>query len=466
VPLSSHDPFRSGRHIGAAADASAIIRLLNYREGDTLRYSVALLKGELIGGDSISVVNTSASPPRPMQGLVHKGRFKVLCELTPGVNRLQLKSGSTEMVLTLLYVPQTNPYIVRLIYMTDEAGDTHYQSPRKDDPQNYQDRLSTAMKLMQTMTAERMDELGFGRRTFNIELDGVGPVRVHLVKGQKPAAEYYKLNDQLWYRQVASEVEKIHPTTRAKNVVIAAYTRFDPETGKMLGHTALGGGGQGLFGSGNLFTWPASIAEAQAAFMDTTPIDRKKVMSDSVGRHTFWGAASTTIGATLHEMGHTFGLPHTNDRLDIMTRGFDHFNRVFTFVDPHSAANPKPIEFNERDVAAFTPISAAALITSPWFALDAPPPAGANKITVAINKKDQKIVATSPLGIRYIGGRKSGDMHHFAAPPASQPAPTIFRADLEPFLKAIGEKGNLVILDSAGHRRETVLVDLPAEKEE
>ena len=49
--------------------------------------------------------------------------------------------------------------------------------------------------------------------------------------------------------------------------------------------------------------------------MDTTRINPKEFMSDSIFRHTYWGAASTTIGATLHEMGHTFGLPHTNDGL-------------------------------------------------------------------------------------------------------------------------------------------------------
>jgi hypothetical protein len=349
--------------------------------------------------------------------------------------------------------------------MTDSTGSTLYQTPRKDDPQNYRERLGTALRLMQTMTAERMHDHGFSRRTFHIEQDAAGQVKVHLFKGKKSAEEYYRLPDQAWYREVAAEVEKEHPTGKAKNVVIAAYTRFDPKTGKTRGHTALGGGGQGLFGSGNLFTWPDSIAAAQAAFMDTTPIDHKEFLSDSVGRHTYWGAAATTIGATLHELGHAFGLPHSNDRFDIMTRGFDHFNRVFTFVDPGSAANRQPIEFADCDVAAFAPISAAALVTSPWFALDKPAAAGPNEIQVVFDRKQQKIVATSPLGVRYVGGRKNGDMRHFAAPPAGQPAPTTLAVAAEPFLKAVGEGGDLVVLDSAGHRRDVPLARLP-EKEE
>jgi Putative peptidase family len=350
--------------------------------------------------------------------------------------------------------------------MTDKSGNTDYQSPRADDPQNYQAKIATALTLMQTFTAERMHELGFGRQTFNLERDVAGKVKIHVVKGAKDAEDYYKLDDQLWYRRVAGELEKDYPTRTAKNVVIAAYTRFDPKTGKMLGHTALGGGGQGLFGSGDLFTWPDSIETAQAGFMNTTRIDPKAIMSDSIGRHTYWGAASTTIGATLHEMGHAFGLPHTTDRLDIMTRGFDHFNRAFTFVDPPSAANKKPIVFAVTDVAAFMPVSAGQLVTSPWFSLDAPSPAGPNKVAVVLRKKDDMLVATSPDGIRYIGGRKKGDMQLFASPPPGQPAPTEFATPAEAFRKKIGDGGMLVVIDGVGHRREVRLAEVAAAKEE
>ena len=449
-----------------AAETPETIRVTNFRDGDTVRFPVPLLKGELGKDDSIAVENASPTPAFRADGLVRDGRFKILCELAPGTNRIRLKSKNAETILVLNYAPQTNPYFVRAIYMTDKSGNTEYQSTRPDDPQNYQAKIATALTLMQTFTAERMHELGFGRQTFNLETDAAGRVKVHVFKGSRDAEDYYKLNDQLWYVRVAAELDKEFPTRKAKNVVIAAYTRFDPKTGKMLGHTALGGGGQGLFGSGDLFTWPDSIETAQAAFMNTTRIDPKAIMSDSIGRHTYWGAASTTIGATLHEMGHAFGLPHTTDRLDIMTRGFDHFNRAFTFVDAPSAANKKPIEFGENDVAAFMPVSAAALVTSPWFTLDGPPPTSPNKIAVVLRKKDEMIVATSPQGIRYIGGSKKGEMQHFAAPPPGQPAPTTFATQVEPFRKKIGDAGTLVVLDGVGHRHQVRLSELTAAKEE
>ena len=150
--------------------------------------------------------------------------------------------------------------------------------------------------------------------------------------------------------------------------MIAAYTRFDPVQKKVFAHTALGGGDLGLFGGGSLFTWPSSLQDTFRVFGDETEIDATQVHEDSAGRKTVWATASTTIGATLHEMGHAFGLPHCSDGLCIMTRGFDRLNRVFTLVEPRSKHNRDPLVFAEKDAAYFAPVSASvprAICTSP-----------------------------------------------------------------------------------------------------
>jgi hypothetical protein len=403
-----------------AKDAPPPIRLTNYTDGETVRFPVPVVRGALAdaGLSAVTLVNTSSDrDTREMKGLAHKGRFKALAELVPGPNKLILRAGKDELAFTLVYKPQTNPHFVRCVYLTDNTGDTAYQTPLKDDPQDYAGKLDTAMKIMQTFTAERNYDLGFGRRTFNLELDEKGKVKVHVFKEPEPAATYYAMNDQAWWGRVAGELAKSLPARRCKTVAIAAYTRFDPQTHKARGHTALGGGDMGLFGSGDLFTWPSRLADVQPAFMDARRIDPNVSFDDSVGRSTFWGAASTTLGATLHELAHTFGLPHTREPMDIMTRGFDYFNREFTFEDPPSGHSAKPVEFAEKDVACFAPVSAAALVPSRWFAMDEKTYGARGETTARLDDATRLIVVESTRPIRYVGFDRRGDAAYHIVPP-------------------------------------------------
>ena len=189
-------------------------------------------------------------------------------------------------------------------------------------------------------------------------------------------------------------------------MVLAAFTRKDPESGKMLAHTALGGGNLGLFGSASVFSWPRSLNDAGPAFLDARKVDPKQVHDDSAGRHTWWGCASTTIGATLHEMGHTFGLPHCTDRFGIMTRGFDYFNRFFNLHEPPSGRRLKPFAFGSADEARFADVSSSYLRWSRWFTLDDSPPANDPpnaQPKISFDKKNKRFAIESVSPIRWLG---------------------------------------------------------------
>jgi len=431
------------------------IRLVNYKDGEVIRFPVPLIRGVLSDPArmSVQIINTSsARPTRQMTGLAYKGRFKAMTELVPGANKLIIRSGRDELPLTLVYKPQTTPYFVRIVYLTDSSGNAEYQTPVEKDAQDYVGKLDTAMKIMQTFTAERNDDLGFGRTTFNLELDDNGKVKVHVFKQPEPASFYYGMNDVAWWGRVAGELEKAFPMRYAKNVAIASYTRLDGATGKLSGHTALGGGALALFGSGNLFTWPSRLEDVQAAFMDTRPIDPKKFFSDSVGRHTFWGAASTTIGATLHEMSHTVGLPHTREPYDIMTRGFDHFNRAFTFVDAPHAGNRKAVEFKDDEVACFAPISVAALVANRWLAMDARPFRDDAQISVQLDAQKTNILVESESALRYVGFDMQGDGVYHIVPPNGSRQMRIGLADLRQRLKS--DDFVVRIIDDQGNYRQ------------
>ena len=390
----------------AGQPAEPPLSVQNYPEGTILRYPVPLLMGDLAdrGQTELVVVNKSSDrPTRELKGQVLNGRFKALTELVPGRNDLVLRAGDDELPFMLHYKPQTTPYVVRMIYLTDDSGDTTYQTQLDDDPQDYATKLDTAMKLMQTFIAERMHALGFGRTTFNLEYDAEGKVRVHTVKADHPAEHYDAMGSEAWFKHLHGWLGKEFSTETGMNVVIPAFTRFDPETRKVRGHTALGGGGLALFGSGGLFTWPSSLADVGRTFQDPRPTDVDRVQDDSNGRQTIWGTASTGIGATLHELGHAFGLFHCKDRWGIMTRGFDHFGRTFTFVDPPSGWNAATLEFSEGQVARLAPMSGAGLKALRWFAMDARDWAESGGPRVSNDAQSGELVIESDHGIRFVG---------------------------------------------------------------
>lgn len=402
-----------------AVALAGTVTIENYTPGETIDYSVALLKGTLSDQSATEVAVTNCSSQRDtreLKGLARNGKFKALCHLVEGENRVVVACGDAKAEVTINYQPNANPYFVRAIYMTDCTGETEFQTPEDECSENYADRIGTSMLLMQTMTAERMHDLGFGRSTFNLELDEQGDVIVHLMKGERAACDYYALPDGEWWRVVYGEVARNFSTNDARNLVIPAYTRFNPETKKPDGHTALGGGALALFGSGNLFTWPEDLADAQPAMMDATLIDRDHFMDDSVGRSCYWGAASTTVGAALHELGHTMGLPHTNQPHDIMTRGIDRFHRVFTLVDAPSRHNKSEREFVDDAVACFPPVSAYALLTSPFLADDDPTGREQGDVGCEYDADAEEFVFRSEHGVAYVSAADShGNVRFFQA---------------------------------------------------
>ena len=442
------------------------IEVTNYAGGETIHYPVPMLRGTVEGATEITVANLSSDrDTRELEGIVHGGRFKVLAELVPGENELVIRSGDAEAKLTLTYSPQTNPYVVRVIYVTDSSGATEYQTPLEDDEQDFEGKLGTAMKLLQTFTAESLNDLGLGRQTFNLELDDEGRVKVHVMKGDRSMAEYHELDGGQLYGALYGEVSRKLPHPSSRNLVIPAFTRFDPETQKVYAHTALGGGNQALFGGGDLFTWPDSLAEAQGAFMDATPVDPTQILSDSVGRHTFWANASTCIGAALHELGHTFGLPHSSDPHCIMTRGIDRLNRFFTLVDPPHARRAEEYEFADDEVGYWAPVSAEALVPNRYFALDDREWDDENLTGFRLDAESKAVVVESPHGIRYLGVNRYGDggtnsVYHVPIEQRGRP-PTKVSVSVVDIGARIGSPNvSLTAIDSQGNSSGTRVTEL------
>lgn len=388
------------------------IAVSNLNTGEELRYPLPILRGTLSDAEAkeMRVVNLSSKQAdRDVSGVANKGRFIALVRLVPGRNVLELSCGAEKTTFSLSYKPQTNPNIVRVFLAVDDSGETSYQTLLKDDSQDYRGKLATAMEMIQAVEAEWMLEQGFGRKTFCLERDESGAVIVRILKMEKPREFYYEMKDLDWYYRVQREMRAAFPHRSAKNVVIPAYTRFDAEKKKVFAHTALGGGDLALFGGGTLYTWPDSPQDIFRAFSDARKVDTSKVHDDSNGRRTFWGTASTTIGALAHELGHAFGLPHTNDGRGVMSRGFDYFNRCFTFVEPPSRRRFLPKEIAPDSSTHFAPNNGGFLKTSRYFALDKREYPRRSTLRIA-GEKASEVVVESSQGVSYVGFLVKGNV--------------------------------------------------------
>ena len=410
----------------AAWDGSAIA-VTNYMAGETVRYPLVRLCGTLTDETcrSVTVVNESSrTDSRRMEGLALKGRFKALAELRPGKNRLILSAGDRKTRFVLNYKPQTNPYQVRAIHFTDKSGDPTYDTPFKDDPQDYRAKWDAALKTIQMFTAEEMNRQGYGRRTFNLELDKDGKVVVHIVKGKGTFAEMQKVLGGGAFDAAEAAVAEQLPPGPYKNLVCVAFSRHIKGTGSATAYAALGGGGVALMGGACFYSWPTGVTNIQKTFMSDVQIAETEFHADDVGRYALWATAATTIGCGLHELGHTFDLPHTRyHRNCIMVRGADCLNRYFTFFDPPCRQSKEYTEFKEgvepawsseyvqgktsaqtRFIGAqpyWSDVSAAALAPNRWFVLDDRRYRTNNTLAIALDPAKEDLVIRSDDGLAF-----------------------------------------------------------------
>ncbi len=375
-----------------ALTAHAEIKVINLKDGETLRYPIAFLRGTTDALGELRIINRDNDRPDGTNTVpIETTKFKILVELRPGVNHLTLSEGAEKAQIALTYQPMTTPYRVNVLYVGASDGEMTYPAERTDDPQNYADRLDTALKLMQTFTAERLHDAGFDRKTFPLDLDANGKVVMHPLRFSLKAEEIKKLNSAALWQKFYPWSGQQFSEDKNKCLIITLYVGG-----------ALGAGHQAMFGAIGLHVWPASIRDTYHAFTDTTPVDSTKVPDDSIGRSVAWAQASTTMGAALHELGHTFGLEHSPDAESIMSRGFDHFNRFFTVVEPPSKINPSPTTFPETAISQWEIPYAARLSVNPWFQPDPPVVLADKPPHIRFDAKTQSLVISAPYGTRVI----------------------------------------------------------------
>lgn len=173
----------------AGGGVAGLVTVTNLQDGTELRYRLALLRGTVPSTvTSVSVIEpggrTSAWP-------AESGTFKALVRLAPGDNALQLEAAGVRTPFTLRYRDSTNPRFVRIVYLVAADGTGTFDAPagEPNDQASALARLRLAAELMQTLTAEKLEAQGLGRRTFRLERDPNGEVHVEVFRSALTMAQ-------------------------------------------------------------------------------------------------------------------------------------------------------------------------------------------------------------------------------------------------------------------------------------
>lgn len=383
------------------------------------------------------------------------GQWAGIVELRPGANMVSAKCGGALVRIRVTYRPAKDPYTVRAVYLLAGDEEPGYIGAERAGEADVRARFATMLETIQAFAADALADGGYARKSFTLATDPKGAVAVDFVRLDGTGDELRKLDGNALYELVNPILERRYDYATTKVIALMGFTRYDAPTQTKLAHTALGGGGLALFGSGPLRFWPTAIADVPRAFADGRRTDPKVEFDDSGLRERAWANAATTYGACLHELGHAFGLPHSPDPRCVMSRGFDRINRAWTLREPVEGGTETPVDPATR--AHWDPAWAMRLDLSPWFQPDGPPaPVGdAPKIAVA-----GETATLSGTDLRVFGHWVEGpnfgvtQAESVKIPPGASLAP-IPLGDLLKTLRP-GEKLHLFALDRSGRDADVV----------
>lgn len=306
-------------------------------------HSLALIKGNVGNPCEICDIIVSLNGVSCVSiKLEINGSFKYLFRLVENQqNIIEFKYCRLTKVICIEHFMSSDQlikYDVVPLYLINEGHGGEFQTSL-DDKQNNDAataciKIDLAMELLQLITAEKLLEAGFKRKTFQLR-------ECQIFRSKSSAELVRSLDEHDLYKLFAKEIlltkgESVCRTT--KFVAFISCTLFngildDDHSyfnikSKTFANASLGGGFLCLLGTGCFYTWAASLSDVIPALENETKVDLSQVMDDSNYRFTHGGCYSTNLGSTLHELGHTFDLGHTNDGL--MGKDVDFVRKVFS----------------------------------------------------------------------------------------------------------------------------------------
>ncbi len=341
-------------NLSIKAETTTVLTIDNFQNGDTLHYDLPLLKGTAPGSQYVEISSSNIV----LKYRVDDGHWRGFFPLQTGSNDMILAtSDGKEYSFNLSYQPMNSTKFVRLVYPMGSDSNGSFDAPlgSLNDLSEAIPRIRLSGRILQSMTAELLYEKGMPRKTFNLVTEISGDPRVDTPHVSKTVGELRNMEGiDLWY-YFYNQFSNIPNRNNIIDMAIMADSHYDPDSGTLQAHTALGGGRLGLFGNSTIYSFPKSVGDIEYNFTNTNSIE--PYLNPEYGRaYEYWATYTTSLGAILHEMGHCFGLPHPDVPTagDIMWRGFDYLNRLaVTYehyvgsIDPNLVTMPR---WTDQDV--------------------------------------------------------------------------------------------------------------------
>ena len=288
---------------------------------------------------------------------------------------------------------------------------------------------------------EQMVRNNFGRRCFRFEEEWqlgslslrdreLGTMRneakVHIVRTDKTVAELRDLDIAQQYKPAKNKnelfnialdaVKKHFRTAPGQKQYVAAMildTHWDTTSKVITAHAALAACDPqvslAICGSHALQSFPSAIEEVVPALTDCTRTNTDFVANDGNDCGSDWEAATSNMGAHLHEVGHLFGSPHQES--GIMLCDFVHFNRTFITREPYATRTREQglrtcLPSNET---GWHRLDALRFRNHPCFRLPSDPPMTIEDGVKVWAIDNGRILVTAGSGVAFIELRPEGE---------------------------------------------------------
>ena len=215
------------------------IQINNVTSEDVLTYSLALLVGEVQPPlpDSVIIACNKRSGVS-ISWPVHNGNFKTLVELLPGENTIELTFYGEVLEFTLTYKVPSFDRFVRPVYIKchdDPRGDFQGADDEDCSAKSACRRIALGARLIQTLTAEKLAEHGFGRKAFMLEKDLDTSARsCHVFTSSLSVARAREMTGTELWMKFASELMASDRFTRRNNCkwfCFMSFTRYESHDG-------------------------------------------------------------------------------------------------------------------------------------------------------------------------------------------------------------------------------------------